>query len=186
LVGLTSTEISRSTSEIDRVSGGDWIDELSAAWSREYPDVDTSALPPLVRVARLAVLIEGFQSEVVGAFGLTPSDYSVLAALRRAGRPYALNPSQLYSRLQRSSGGMTKMLKRLEERGLVEREPDPQDGRGSVISLTRKGQRLQDRTFQAFLTRSQEVLAPLSATRRREVERSLRSLVDAFESHLGS
>ncbi len=162
----------------------DWIDELSEAWTREYPGLDTSALPPMVRLARLAVLIEAFQAEVLEPFELASTDYSVLAALRRAGAPYALNPSQLYSRLQRSSGGMTKILKRLEQAGLVRRVPDPEDGRSSVVSLTREGLAVQDRVFHAFLTASQDVLAPLSAHRRLERERTLRSLLDAFESHL--
>ncbi len=161
----------------------DWIDELSEAWQREYAELDASALPPMVRLARLAILIEAFQLEVLEPFELTSGDYSVLAALRRAGKPYALNPSQLYSRLQRSSGGMTKMLKRLERRGLVRRAPDPEDGRGSLVSLTRQGRAIQDRVFSAFLTASQDVLAPLSPARRRETERALRSLVDAFEAY---
>ncbi len=162
----------------------DWIDELSEAWTREYPGLDTSALPPMVRLARLALLIEAFQAEVLEPFELTSTDYGVLAALRRAGAPYALNPSQLYSRLERSSGGMTKILKRLEQAGLVRRVPHPEDGRSSVVSLTREGLAVQDRVFHAFLTASQDVLAPLSAHRRLERERTLRSLLDAFESHL--
>ena len=159
----------------------DWIDQLSKDWTREYPDLDTSALPPLVRLARLGLLIESFQLGVLEPFELTPGDYAVLAALRRAGRPYALNPSQLTSRLQRSSGGMTKMLKRLELRGLVQRAPDPDDGRGSVVSLTKAGLRVQDRVFHAFLMASQELVAPLPATRRREADRGLRSLLGVFE-----
>jgi DNA-binding MarR family transcriptional regulator len=161
----------------------DWIDQLSEAWTREYPDLDTSALPPLVRLARLALLIESFQLDVLEPFELTPGDYAVLAALRRTGRPYASNPTELTSRLQRSSGGMTKMLKRLEERGLVARVPDPEDGRGSVVSLTKQGLAVQDRVFHAFLTASGELLASLPATRRREAERGLRGLLEAFEAH---
>ena len=164
----------------------DWIDQLSEAWKREYPQLDASALPPLVRLARLSLLIESFQIQVLEPFELTPSDYSVLAALRRAGRPYALNPSQLYSRLERSSGGMTKILKRLEQRGLVQRAPDPEDGRGTVVSLTKEGLTVQDRVFHAFLNASQDALAPLSSTRRREAERGLRSLLDAFEAHFSA
>jgi DNA-binding MarR family transcriptional regulator len=74
------------------------------------------------------------------------------------------------------------MLKRLEQRDLVERAPDPEDGRGSVVSLTRRGLAVQDRVFHAFLEASQKLLAPLPMTRRREAERGLRSLLDAFEA----
>ena len=132
----------------------EWIDDITRGWASEYPDLDLSSLPPLVRVARLGVLIEAFQHDVLEPFGLSPSDYGVLATLRRSGPPYALNPSQLYSLLRRSSGGMTKILKRLEQAELVERTPDPEDGRGSRVSLTARGLSLQDRVFLAFVTAS--------------------------------
>lgn len=162
----------------------DWIDELGVAWRREYKGVDTAPLPPLVRLARLGLLIERLQGEVLAPFELSAGDYGVLAMLRRAGAPYALTPSQLYGRLQRSSGGMTKILKRLEDGGLVRRSPDPEDGRGSRVSLTKAGLELQDRVFHAFLAASQDLLAPLPATKLRESDRALRALLDCFEQYL--
>lgn len=160
----------------------EWIDDISKAWRHEYPDLDTRAMAPLIRLARLGILIESFQQQVLEPFELTPSDYSVLAALRRNGKPYALNPSQLYTRLQRSSGGMTKILKRLEQRGLVSRASNPDDARGSVISLTRRGLSIQDRAFHAFLAASDTLLAALPDAEREAADRSLRSLLDAFEA----
>ncbi|MBW2424759.1 MAG: MarR family transcriptional regulator [Deltaproteobacteria bacterium] len=162
----------------------DWIDDLSRAWSREYPDFDTASFPPLVRLARLGLLIERFQQEVVAPFEISAGDYGVLAALRRAGRPYALKPSNLYVRLHRSSGGMTKTLKKLEEQGLVERSPDPNDGRGSLVSLTPAGLALQDEIFQAFLLASQSLLAPLSESRLSADDEALRELLAIFEERL--
>ena len=159
-----------------------WIDDLSTAWEREYPDLDTTTFPPMVRLARLSVLIEGFQQAVLSPFELSSSDYGVLAALRRAGEPYQLSPSELYSRLERSSGGMTKILKRLEERGWVARSPDPRDGRGSVVSLSEEGLDVQDRVFHAFLSATQDLLAPLSEIELKDTDEILRNLLDTFEA----
>ena len=78
---------------------------------------------------------------------------------------------------------MTKILKRLEQRGLVLRADNPDDGRGSVISLTRRGLSVQDRAFNAFLLASQNLLAPLPAADREAADRGLRALLVAFESH---
>jgi DNA-binding MarR family transcriptional regulator len=167
------------------VGPADWIDELERGWAREHPEADLSTLPPLVRLARLAVLIQGVQAEALEPFDLTPADYSVLASLRRAGPPYRTSPTELYNVLQRSSGGMTKMLKRLESLGLVKRSPDPHDGRGSLVALTKSGLRVQERAFGALLERTQALLGGLSAKRIEEIDGSLRTLLEAFESHLG-
>lgn len=161
----------------------DWIDEFSEAWAREYPDADTSVLAPVTRLARLGALMDAFQKEVVELYELTPGDYAVLSALRRAGSPYRLSPSELYTALERSSGGMTKMLKRLEALGLVERVPDPHDGRGIRVDLTEAGLALQEEVFHVFLSRARELLHRISPSRLREIDSSLRILLDALESH---
>lgn len=158
-----------------------WIDDLSTAWTREYPGLDASTLPPMVRLARLGVLIEGLQSEVVAPFEVTMGEYGVLAALRREGAPYRLSPTKLMTRLQRSSGGMTKMLKNVERLDLVERTPDPCDGRGSLVSLTKKGMRLQDQIFHRFLETTQELLEPVSKSELKNIDRALTTLLECFD-----
>jgi DNA-binding MarR family transcriptional regulator len=163
----------------------DWIDDLSSAWQREYPDLDTATFPPMVRLARLSVLIESFQQTVLSPFELSSGGYGVLAALRRAGPPYQLSPSALYNRLQRSSGGMTKTLKRLEDRALVVRSPDPEDGRGSLGYVYQNGTDTHERLFNEFLAATQSLLDPMSQPSLKETDRVLRDLLDIFEERLG-
>ncbi|MDT8339741.1 MAG: helix-turn-helix domain-containing protein, partial [Sulfurimonas sp.] len=55
-------------------------------------------------------------------FDLLNSEVDVLASLFTHGK--VLSPTQLYDLTIFSSGGMTKVLKRLQERGLVYREED--------------------------------------------------------------
>ncbi len=159
-----------------------WLEDLSAAWKNEYADLDTTVLAPMTRLARLSVLIDTFQQEIVAPFGVSTGEYAVLAALRRAGTPYQLSPSKLYSGLQRSSGGMTKSLKNLELRGLVERTKDPHDGRGSLASLTPAGLDVQDQIFKAYLVATQELFSPLSSKALGEADIILTQLLDAFET----
>ncbi|MEO2168750.1 MAG: MarR family transcriptional regulator, partial [bacterium] len=96
--------------------------------------------------------------------------------------PYRSSPSQLYSVLHRSSGGMSKMLKRLEERRLVERFADPHDGRGSLVGLTEAGVAMQEKVFTDLLNGTHELLAPVSPGQLADIDQSLRVLLDAFES----
>jgi DNA-binding MarR family transcriptional regulator len=50
-------------------------------------------------------------------FDLSAWEFDMLAALRRAGAPYRLSPTELFSTLMVTSGTMTHRLKRLETRG---------------------------------------------------------------------
>jgi DNA-binding MarR family transcriptional regulator len=159
----------------------DVVDELSEGWAREHPRLATDTLTPLVRLHRIAMRLESFERDVIAPFGLAASDSRVLAHLRRVGPPYRVSPTDLYGRLGRSSGGMTKILKRLEEAKLIERVPDPNDGRGLLVGLTREGLALQGRVFTAFLAASRELFGSLSAAKLRDVDRALRTLHGALE-----
>jgi DNA-binding MarR family transcriptional regulator len=161
----------------------DWIEKFAEAWAREYPATDTSSLLLITRLARLSILIEAFQRESLEPFDLTPNDYAVLAALRRAGPPYELSPSKLYTDLERSSGGMTKMLKRLESLGFVERTPDPEDGRSTLVALTPSGIEIEEKSFKLFLSRTHDLLAPISEAELKEIDQSLSSFLDTIESY---
>lgn len=138
-----------------------WVDDFSQAWANEYPDAaETSGLLLIARLARLSVLIEAFQADTLRPFDLVPSDYAVLAALRRSGPPFELAPTELHTALERSSGGMTKMLKRLEGLGLVSRAPDSSDRRSTLVRLTEEGQLVEQKAFEAFVARTHELLHP--------------------------
>ena len=76
---------------------------------------------------------------IVAAQGLTWAQFDTLVVLRLAAPPHALRPSQMYDAIQVTSGGMTKVLKGLVERGLVERLSDPQDARSQLVQITEAG-----------------------------------------------
>lgn len=159
-----------------------WVDDFSQAWANEYPDVDeTSGLLLIARLARLSVLIEAFQAETLRAFDLVPSDYSVLAALKRSGPPYEMAPTELHTALDRSSGGMTKMLKRLEQMGLVSRVPDPTDRRSTLVRLTDDGRQLEQQAFEAFVAHTHELLRHASPDQLATINESVHSLLEIIE-----
>jgi DNA-binding MarR family transcriptional regulator len=69
---------------------------------------------------------------------LTLADYGVLITL--VGAPdLRLRMTDLGVRRMLTPSGMTRVVTDLEQRGLVRREPDPNDGRGSLAVLTRAG-----------------------------------------------
>src|SRR5215468_7820829 len=76
------------------------------------------------------------QEAAAEATGLTPTSTSALATIERHG---PLTPSELAAleRVQRPT--VTRTLGCLEREGLVERTPDPADGRSNLISLNAAG-----------------------------------------------
>jgi DNA-binding MarR family transcriptional regulator len=91
---------------------------------------------------------------------LTQNQLSVLASLELAG---ALTPRELSESERVQPPTMTKVLAKLEERGLVQRAPHPTDGRQVLLSATAEGREVlleQRRVKAEWLTRR---LAGLSA-----------------------
>jgi DNA-binding MarR family transcriptional regulator len=80
-----------------------------------------------------------------------------------------------------TSGGMTKLLDRLETRGLLQREPDPRDRRGKLIALTDDGRALVDEVVAAHVANEQRLLADLSRGERERLASLLRSLLLSLE-----
>jgi DNA-binding MarR family transcriptional regulator len=69
---------------------------------------------------------------------LSLADYGVLIALVTAPR-LRLRMSDLGTRRLLTPSGITRVVNRLEKRGLVQRESDPADGRAALAALTRPG-----------------------------------------------
>ncbi|HEY3465526.1 MAG TPA: MarR family transcriptional regulator [Amycolatopsis sp.] len=140
----------------------DAVDEVVAAWGRERPDLDLTAIGVVGRMGRLALVLGPAQERVFGKFGLQRGEFDVLAALRRSGPPYTLIPSELSKTLMLSRAGMTSRLDRLEKAGFVERALDPNDRRSFRIRLTDKGFEAVDAAMTEHTANVSELLAGLS------------------------
>lgn len=140
-----------------------------------------SSLALLGRLFRVTHLADLELAKGTGAHDLRPGWFDLLAALRRAGPPYQLTPTELTQATMLSSGGTTKRLDRLAEAGLVTRRPDPRDRRGTLVRLTRKGLTRFDRALETHLANEDRLLRSLSATERRQLDRTLRRLLAALE-----
>jgi DNA-binding MarR family transcriptional regulator len=75
-----------------------------------------------------------------------------------------------------TSGGMTKRLTALEQRGLIRREPHPQDGRSTAVSLTREGKRLVEAILPEHIANEERLLSELSSKERAELAGLLETL----------
>jgi DNA-binding MarR family transcriptional regulator len=112
---------------------------------------------------------------------ITITEFDVLITLDNA-PAHQLRMTDLARATMLSSGGMTRLVGRLEHRGLVRRDPDPDDARAFRATLTPDGEHklTQARiTHDAVLTR---MIAPhLTAGDLRALERTLGKVVNGSE-----
>jgi DNA-binding MarR family transcriptional regulator len=159
----------------------DEVDRLIAAWKRERPDLDLSPLSVLSRITRIARHLDIARRDAFG--DLENWGFDVLAALRRAGAPHQLSPGQLMQETMVTSGTMTNRLDRLEELHLITREQDPDDGRGSLVMLTKAGVRAVDSALEDLLENERKLLKALTAKDRDTLAELLSTLVTEFDEN---
>ena len=162
--------------------GVDEVDRIVAAWRRVRPDLDVAPLEVLSRVSRLARHLDRYRAAAFTGSGLETWEFDVLAALRRAEPPYQLSPGQLMTQTMVTSGTMTNRIDRLAARDLVQRRPDPDDGRGVIVRLTAVGVRLVDAALEGLLEREHGLLAVLTDDQLEQLADLLRRLVAPFDA----
>ncbi|MGW6279072.1 MarR family winged helix-turn-helix transcriptional regulator [Kribbella sp. NPDC055071] len=157
----------------------DPVDQMMAAWRDELPEV----LHPTTELAKRIMVLAGELNEstrgVLRELGLTSAEFDVIVALRRSGAPYRQKPSDLSKCLLLSSGGTSNVTNQLVRRGLVVREPDPDDGRGTQIRLTPEGVTLAEQAVKSSSAAHDTLWTHLPAETVDEAATALRALFRA-------
>jgi DNA-binding MarR family transcriptional regulator len=122
----------------------DLVDLITDELLAEMPDLDRVEFEFTRRVGRLAAILEENMDRLIAPRGFTRSEYGVINALRSIGPPFESRPGALRARLLLTSGGVSNVLSRLEDDGLVKRSRDRVDGRGAIVRLTPEGVRVAD------------------------------------------
>ncbi|MNC44747.1 Multiple antibiotic resistance protein MarR [compost metagenome] len=159
----------------------DAVDAILAQWQCERPDLDCSPMGPIGRIARCAALLEQRLEPTFTQCDLSGWEFDMLATLRRAGSPYNLSPTELFSTLMVTSGTMTHRLKRLESRGLISRQANANDARSMLVQLTDEGLALIDSAVEKHVENERQILSGVSAESLRELDLRLKELLGALE-----
>ena len=156
----------------------DWVGRVRQQWERERPDLELLPMEVIGRLSGAMMLISrDHLAPLFAEYGLQTGEFDVIATLRRAGKPYRLTPTALYESLMMSSGGMTARLDRLEKAGLVERRPNPEDRRGTLVCLTKKGFTLVDKLVGLHVENERRLLAGLTGAEQKQLNRLLEKLI---------
>jgi DNA-binding MarR family transcriptional regulator len=158
----------------------DSIAAVMAGWAAVRPDLDVAPIAVTARLPRLQAVLAPRLESVFERFGIRSTDFAVLATLvRLAGGN--VSQRRLAADLGVSAGTMSLRLDRLERLGLAERAPDPDDGRGAVISLTPRARELFEACAPEHLANARELLAGLTEDEREDLGRLLGKLLYTLE-----
>lgn len=109
------------------------------------------------------------------------SEMDVLAALYFNGK--GMSPTELYEATIFSSGGMTKVLKKLQDKGLIKRLPSEKNKRSMLVYITPDGEQLVGKGLKLLIEKDNRIFDILEAEEKEFLLKIFKKLVyRVFES----
>ena len=144
----------------------DHLDRVLAQWHSVRPELDVSPMAVIGRLSRAADRVGSRISATLAEHDLDAATFDVLATLLRSGSPHRINPAELARDAMISTSAVAQRLNKLETRGLVSRESNPYDGRGTLVALTASGQALVESALPHHLATERAIVEVLTAEER--------------------
>jgi DNA-binding MarR family transcriptional regulator len=130
------------------IAGFDPIQEARRQWIA-HGLTEPEAMAAATSIIRAQQLVSTAVDRALKPLGLTFARYEVLMLLGFS-RNGALPTTKMAHRLMVHPTGITKLIDKLEQQGLVRREPNPDDRRGTLVHITAAGRRLASRATRSI------------------------------------
>jgi DNA-binding MarR family transcriptional regulator len=115
------------------------IENAEIRFHENWPDIDVNLAMAVLNLGRASSQFNLLVETVCDEFDISVFEFEVLVLLRSFPYPYRLTPSLLSSSLMVSSGGLTKVLIKLESKSYIIRDSNPTDKRSKIVRLTKLG-----------------------------------------------
>ena len=123
---------------------------------------------------------------IMQKYQINPSEFDVLASLRNYPPPHVLTPTELQRSMLITSGGLTKLLYQLEDRGLISRSVQECDKRSKLVHLTDSGKQLIEDSMQETQQVDRELLdSALNKTEQKQLVKLLGKITRELEKRDG-
>lgn len=153
------------------------VDELRHQQQENWPEMYEAAKPAVLRILRASDLFMTQTALSLKDVQLSRADFDALATLRRQVAPHRITPTELCKALLISSGGLTKLLYRLESAGLISRPPSLADGRSLLVQLSPKGKKLVEKLVDTIAQLHSDRLRNLNISEQEQLDRLLRKML---------
>jgi DNA-binding MarR family transcriptional regulator len=140
--------------------------ELKKKWPFESPEQEAA-----LSVLRTSDQLQIRFARLFREYGLTPSQYNILRILRGEGKPLPI--LEIASRTITVVPGITGLIDRLEQAGLVNRQPCARDRRVIYVALTDHGTKTLAALDKPLVALHRELLGHLSQADLKELIRLL-------------
>lgn len=130
----------------------DPIERAGALWESHWPGQDPevyASMRAVTSIMRAHQILIAQLDGMLRPLGITFSRYEALVLLSYAHNG-SLPLSKLGERLQVHATSVTNVIDRLEGAGLVRREPNPRDGRGTLAVITDAGRQIAAKATEEF------------------------------------
>ncbi|GIU05609.1 MULTISPECIES: MarR family winged helix-turn-helix transcriptional regulator [unclassified Shewanella] len=158
------------------------MEEVLQQNAANWPECAKTSYPALLRLTQVNNIFIQLITECVGHYQLQPIDFNLLSCLRRQPAPHVLSPTELYQSLLFSSGGLTKVLVRLQESGLIERCDNYEDKRSKLVVLSAKGKDLVEEVMPELHRQEQKMLSALSSHELDQLDDMMRRVTKTMNS----
>ncbi|MFG2264358.1 MarR family winged helix-turn-helix transcriptional regulator [Streptomyces sp. NPDC048720] len=162
---------------------GDTVASVVRQWRAVHPELNTGPMEVIGRINRCSALLQQAEDAPLRRAGLSRAEFDLLGALRRTG--HELTPSELARETFSSGAAVTKRLKQLTERGLIERRGDTRDRRVAHLRLTDAGRDLVDGILPEQLAYETAVLSVLAPEGQDHLAALLGDLLSRLEGRTG-
>lgn len=109
---------------------------------------------------------------------LTFGESRVLSTIARSVRKGSVSLSDLSEKTMLAPSALSQMLRSLERRGFVEREPSPQDRRAVVVRLTPDGKMLARTIHRKMYDRIDKLVAYIGVDTARELRKQIDKVIE--------
>jgi len=124
-----------------------------------YDDIINLTIPFYMFYSKMMQGVVNVQEEI---HGISNSELDVLASLIMSGNEnYILSPTKLYERLLFTSGAITKVLKKLEDKKYIIRLDNEFDKRSKLVQITALGKKVSTETLREVILYEKECFSVL-------------------------
>ena len=157
------------------------VEQAVTGWARVAPDLDVVTMRTALLFARVATLGMKHVESAFEEVGLSVGEFDVLASLIL--KPdHTSTPSDLARSGMMSPAGMTHRLDILEKAEFIERHPDPDDRRSTLVVLTKTGQAKAMEGARQHVAAESELFQQLNQRDLADLRRVLETMLDTHET----